>query len=371
MSRNASKVDWMRLLPLSTVAMLGTLVAVLVVVSTALAQPGIGYEWTPGIPNFCVDVYQPGSVCTANDVRLEELRVIQVVTPCNGINSELTAIFEGVVTAQASGSSPNRYDIGVFIATDGGSAQNPAGVCFHSYFAPDLVATPVYGDANGDGVPDVYNMDPAFTGWWDGEIGVVPVDTCGDIEQATQMIARFPVPLTIACVDQDGDGRVDVGVCTSWDNNTNTECTTVSQAFPGTKSKCSCLRLNLPTTITAVDLAGFSAAAQKNGVLLTWETATELDNLGFKVYRAGSMNGARAQLNQRLIASQMPGSTVGATYTFLDEMAVPGVRYYYWLEDVDVQGLTTRHGPVTAKLASNKTLPGRQRPAPIRLRASR
>ena len=29
-------------------------------------------------------------------------------------------------------------------------------------------------------------------------------------------------------------------------------------------------------------------------------------------------------------------------------MATPGVLYYYWLEDIDVYGTATRHGPVTA-----------------------
>ena len=116
---------------------------------------------------------------------------------------------------------------------------------------------------------------------------------------------------------------------------------------------------------TAVDLAAFDAAPQGNGVLLTWETASELDNLGFNLYRAESRVGQLVQINPYLIASRNPGSTVGAAYSFLDEPVAPGATYYYWLEDIDASGAATKHGPVVAKRAAAKALPGRPRPAPM------
>jgi hypothetical protein len=116
---------------------------------------------------------------------------------------------------------------------------------------------------------------------------------------------------------------------------------------------------------TTVDLAAFGAAPQCNGVVLTWETASELDNLGFNIYRAESRAGQLVKINQGLVASQDPGSTVGAAYAFLDESAAPGTTYYYWLEDIDASGTATKHGPVAAKRAAAKALPGRPRPAPM------
>ena len=116
---------------------------------------------------------------------------------------------------------------------------------------------------------------------------------------------------------------------------------------------------------TAVDLAAFEAAPQGNGVLLTWETASELDNLGFNIYRAESQAGQLVKINQGLVASQDPGSAVGAAYAFLDESAAPGATYYYWLEDIDASGTATKHGPVAARTATAKALPGRPRPAPM------
>ena len=56
---------------------------------------------------------------------------------------------------------------------------------------------------------------------------------------------------------------------------------------------------------------------------VTWETATELDNVGFNLYRAKDIDGPWTLLNATLIPSQSPGSVFGATYTWLDETAAP------------------------------------------------
>ncbi len=54
------------------------------------------------------------------------------------------------------------------------------------------------------------------------------------------------------------------------------------------------------------------------------------------------------QLNAALIPSQSPGSASGFAYTWLDTAdLVDGATYFYWLEDLDVSGATTLHGPVS------------------------
>jgi hypothetical protein len=101
---------------------------------------------------------------------------------------------------------------------------------------------------------------------------------------------------------------------------------------------------------TAVSLLSFDAVPQGAAILLTWETADEVDNLGFNLYRAGSPTGPLARLNDELIPTLVPpGSTSGAVYEWLDEVGlVPGQLYFYWLEDVDIYGHTTLHGPLQA-----------------------
>jgi uncharacterized delta-60 repeat protein len=97
----------------------------------------------------------------------------------------------------------------------------------------------------------------------------------------------------------------------------------------------------------AVDLDSFEATAAHGAVRLTWETASELDNQGFNLWRNSSPDGPAEQLNSALIPSQAPGSSQGFAYTWEDTDVVSGRTYWYWLEDVDLNGTTTLHGPVS------------------------
>jgi hypothetical protein len=102
-------------------------------------------------------------------------------------------------------------------------------------------------------------------------------------------------------------------------------------------------RLEIPT---AVKMASFTATGQAGSVLLEWETVSEVNNLGFYLHRADAAEGARTRLNGALIPSASPGSQAGAVYNLLDTQVMPGITYYYWLEDVDTSGMSTMHGPV-------------------------
>src|SRR5688572_1439732 len=134
------------------------LMAALVAPATAHAQIG----------NFCVRDFQPGAVCTANDVRIQALNLITILETCNaGVPNSALATFEIFISAVGA---PDRYDIGLFVALDGGSARD-GNSCFHDFLEPPLTTTPVYGDSNGDGVPDLRGGP-----WWNSDL-----DGCGDI----------------------------------------------------------------------------------------------------------------------------------------------------------------------------------------------
>ncbi len=96
----------------------------------------------------------------------------------------------------------------------------------------------------------------------------------------------------------------------------------------------------------AVTLNSFSATGQTNSILVTWDTASEIDTLGFNLYRA--TDSAAPQDLLVFVPSQAPGSTVGAAYSYEDLDVQVGQTYFYWLEDVDLAGATTLHGPVSA-----------------------
>ncbi|MFZ2362390.1 MAG: hypothetical protein WA040_23825, partial [Anaerolineae bacterium] len=76
---------------------------------------------------------------------------------------------------------------------------------------------------------------------------------------------------------------------------------------------------------------------------------SELNNRGFNLYRGTSPAGWDRQLNTALIPSQSQGSPSGFVYTWEDrDGLVAGTTYYYWLQDVDLSGAMTVHGPVSA-----------------------
>jgi hypothetical protein len=95
----------------------------------------------------------------------------------------------------------------------------------------------------------------------------------------------------------------------------------------------------------SVTLASFDAASQAGHVLVAWETVSEVNNAGFNLYRSLSADGQRTLLTYA--PSQAPGSTAGAAYSFQDANVSGGQTYWYWLEDIDLAGAATLHGPVS------------------------
>jgi hypothetical protein len=86
----------------------------------------------------------------------------------------------------------------------------------------------------------------------------------------------------------------------------------------------------------------------KASVDIDWETATELDTVGFNVYRADSPDGTLSKVNDTLIPASSEPLT-GGKYSYLDRSVKPGMTYYYYLEDVDVNGVVNRNGPTVVK----------------------
>lgn len=153
------------------------------------------------------------------------------------------------------------------------------------------------------------------------------------LEYNVALLGYIPVDENASCVGTEFDEDEIRGVFISDENSVN----------------CACLWAQVQDFIpSAVELNFFIANGENESVVLEWETAFETDNLGFNIYRSanGSFEDAE-KLNPTLIESLVPtGSTYGADYQFVDATANPFVTYYYWLEDVDVNGETELHGPV-------------------------
>ncbi len=98
---------------------------------------------------------------------------------------------------------------------------------------------------------------------------------------------------------------------------------------------------------TVVELASFTATPSNRAVILEWQTASEIDNFGFNLYRAVSEDGDYVKINAALIPSKGT-STQGAAYEFVDRDVKNRKTYWYKIEDIDVNGTSTFHGPVSA-----------------------
>jgi hypothetical protein len=106
------------------------------------------------------------------------------------------------------------------------------------------------------------------------------------------------------------------------------------------------------TPPTGVVITSFSATARSGRIVVVWETASELDLIGFNIYRATSRSGPFVQLNRSLIAAQSPGSIFGSLYAWQDSQLRSAKTYYYMLEQFDLAGDLTQHGPVTIRIRS-------------------
>ncbi len=97
---------------------------------------------------------------------------------------------------------------------------------------------------------------------------------------------------------------------------------------------------------TLIALAEFKANPANGVVTIEWSTASETDNAGFNLYRSED-GGEFEQINESLIPAE--GSpTEGASYEFVDRGVKNRETYSYKLEDVDLNGIVTEHGPVSS-----------------------
>jgi len=96
--------------------------------------------------------------------------------------------------------------------------------------------------------------------------------------------------------------------------------------------------LDIATTTTAATFRSLTASSTSRGVAVAWRTASELDTLGFHVYR--EVNGKRVRVNSKLIAGKGRG-----LYSFLDRKAPKGKTVRYWVQAVHLDGSRSWYGP--------------------------
>ena len=108
-------------------------------------------------------------------------------------------------------------------------------------------------------------------------------------------------------------------------------------------------------TPTAVMMGSFRARREASNVRLSWQTASEVDTVGFNVLRSEG-SGAYSQLNAELLPAQRAGSDSGGDYSYLDAGSLAGKTYRYKLQVITTDGGTHEYGPEQAPAGGSSVL---------------
>ena len=180
--------------------------------------------------NFCL---RPNSglsslVCTANDVSIAR------ATPISPTTCVEDTTFNLVVDLQVRTTATTRYDIGLYFDTSGDDEKDGArtGVCSLSTLPNAPLSA---GFQNKDG------------------------DFCGDTVKG-DVTLRVTIP-NVTCTDTDGDGKLNLPYCTSWEQNAGPVCAQDADAKAGAPSKCKCDdSFNVDVDVTRGELSVAKAA---------------------------------------------------------------------------------------------------------------
>jgi hypothetical protein len=130
----------------------------------------------------------------------------------------------------------------------------------------------------------------------------------------------------------------------TFDSHANATLTVVTiSANPDGLNSLGTLAGDIPITVNPgekalpAELSTFTAVPSNSGVAIKWRTESEVNNLGFDIYRSESPDGKFVKVNTAYIK----GAGTDATphdYQFVDESAVVGKTYYYYLESISFNG---------------------------------
>lgn len=104
-----------------------------------------------------------------------------------------------------------------------------------------------------------------------------------------------------------------------------------------------------------VELVSFTATGQYNSVLLRWETASELNNLGFVISRKLDTEDEYTDIVSFTTNEELKGlgnSPTGKNYLYYDRSVINGFTYLYKLIDVDISGRRTESESILITLQS-------------------
>jgi hypothetical protein len=107
-----------------------------------------------------------------------------------------------------------------------------------------------------------------------------------------------------------------------------------------------------PPITLPVELSSFTAVTTaEHFVGLHWVTQSETNVAGYYVYR-----NTEDSIDEAIRVSPfIPAFNLStqSNYSYVDEEVVPNTRYYFWLQNIDLTGDVSLHGPVTVLVGNN------------------
>ncbi|MDT4967194.1 MAG: hypothetical protein QOJ64_1931, partial [Acidobacteriota bacterium] len=279
-----------------------------------------------------------------------------IVTP----TSSSTLIMSSGSTLTA-GASPAGYIIGNLLKPVGGDTTFEVGTA-NGYSPASLLSVTGSGDftirANQAQIPNWNSTGKALQRYWSltNGGGIVSAKVSfkylnADVPSGTDLTklkiikdTNFAAPITFP------EGSTD---------NVDESNFTATTANPvGTFSNWSAGEGN---QTTLVKLGSFSSFSFNNGNLVKWQTGYEVDNVGFNVYRMSG--GKLVRITPSLVAGSalLAGRTTltaGLTYSWWDPKGLADSEYY--VEDMDLNGTLTMHGPIKTEFGGNINSPNRE-----------
>ncbi|MBI2952671.1 MAG: DUF11 domain-containing protein [Chloroflexi bacterium] len=248
-------------------------------------------------------------VTTVEDVTVQQPAVIisnttstpSVINTVNGTTATYTLVLRNTGTADATG----------VIVTD----SLPLGF---TYLSTDSIS----GNATrtGELSPTLGSSAPAWGSW------TIPATT-----------GVLTITYTVAIAAEVPDGTYDENASASSDITTIPNFDTENQESDDVTTSHS------PTAVTVMSV---EARFTSSGVLVLWATGSEVDTLGFNIWRSDRGGELWTRLNAQIIPAQGVGGITGGSYAYVDGSVVQGQMYQYWLESVSPAGEVQWIGPV-------------------------
>lgn len=193
----------------------------------------------PGDPTGCMqDNYDKKGldedlVCATQDIYLEDLT--SEVASCV-IGDEITLDIDATIRL-----SSTRYDVGWYVATDGGDSLT--GTCVVNGFQDPNEYKVLQGPKS--------STDVGYVSW---EEDIKTNDSCGDVFLGPDTTGYINTPVlvntTVVCSDANDDGNLDISLCFTWRTaETDEKCTLTDgeTVVPGSAEACYCTRYDVPT----------------------------------------------------------------------------------------------------------------------------